>query len=118
MQARIEGRSRRIVIVRYGEIKLAEARRRARELLALTGCRRSEVLNPRWLNVGADALNPEDSKTDQRAVPLGEVPRVQIEAMPGERRFGGVPVPALRAWKGLRSLVQFLARDRRGREAR
>ena len=34
MQARVEGRSRRIVIARHGEIELAEARRRARDMLA------------------------------------------------------------------------------------
>ena len=34
VQARIEGRSRRIVIARYGEMELAEARRRARDILA------------------------------------------------------------------------------------
>ena len=32
-------------------------------LLALTGCRRSEVLNLRWRNIGADAIALEDSKT-------------------------------------------------------
>ena len=34
VQARIEGRSRRIVIARHGEMELAEARRRARDTLA------------------------------------------------------------------------------------
>ena len=34
VQARIEGRSRRIVIARHGERELAEARRRARDVLA------------------------------------------------------------------------------------
>ncbi len=34
MQTRIEGRSRRIVIARHGEMELAEARRRARDMLA------------------------------------------------------------------------------------
>ena len=34
IQARIEGRSRRIVIARHGEIELAQARRRARDTLA------------------------------------------------------------------------------------
>ena len=34
MQARIEGRSRRIVIARHAEMELAEARRRARDVLA------------------------------------------------------------------------------------
>ncbi len=52
-------------------------------LLALTGCRRSEVLNLRWRNVSADALNLEDSKTGPRAVPLGEAARALIEVLPG-----------------------------------
>ena len=34
VQTRIEGRSRRIVIARHGEMELAEARRRARDMLA------------------------------------------------------------------------------------
>ena len=34
VQARIEGRSRRIVIARHGEMNLAETRRRARDMLA------------------------------------------------------------------------------------
>ncbi len=34
VQARIKGRSRRIVIARHGEMELAEARRRARDVLA------------------------------------------------------------------------------------
>ena len=34
VQSRIEGRSRRIVIARHGEMELAEARRRGRDLLA------------------------------------------------------------------------------------
>ena len=51
-------------------------------LLALTGCRRSEVLNLHWRNIGADALNLEDSKTGPRAVPLGEAARAHIAALP------------------------------------
>ncbi len=35
-------------------------------LLALTGCRRSEVLNLPWRDVGRDALNLGDSKTGPR----------------------------------------------------
>ena len=54
-------------------------------LLALTGCRRSEVLDLRWRNIGEDALNLEDSKTGPRAVPLGEAALALIEARPGER---------------------------------
>lgn len=34
VQARIDGRSRRIVIARHGEMELAEVRRRARDMLA------------------------------------------------------------------------------------
>jgi len=55
-------------------------------LLVLTGCRRSEVLNLRWRNIGADALNLEDSKTGPRAVPLGEAARAVIDALPGRRK--------------------------------
>ena len=54
-------------------------------LLALTGCRRSEVLNLRWREIGEDAINLADSKTGPRAVPLGEAARALIEALPGAR---------------------------------
>ncbi len=54
-------------------------------LLALTGCRRGEVLNLRWRNVGKDAINLSDSKTGPRAVPLGEAAQAHIEALPGVR---------------------------------
>ena len=52
-------------------------------VLALTGCRRSEVLNLCWRNVGGDALNLEDSKTGPRAVPLGKSARAHIDTLPG-----------------------------------
>ena len=54
-------------------------------LVALTGCRRSEVLKLRWRNIGGDALNLEDSKTGPRAVPLGVAARAHIAALPGAR---------------------------------
>ena len=54
-------------------------------LLTLTGCRRGEVLNLRWRNIGEDALNLEDSKTGPRAVPLGEAARALIDTQPGPR---------------------------------
>ena len=54
-------------------------------LLALTGCRRSEVPNLRWPDIGADAINLRDAKTGPRAVPLGEDARVHIGALPGAR---------------------------------
>ena len=54
-------------------------------LLALTGCRRGEVFNLRWRNVGDDALNLDDSKTGPRSVPLGEAARAVVAALPGPR---------------------------------
>ena len=50
-------------------------------LLALTGCRRSEVLNLRWRDIGDDAINLADSKTGPRAVPLGKAARAHIETL-------------------------------------
>ena len=44
-----------------------------------------EVLNLRWRDVGDDALNLADSKTDPRAVPLGEAARALVKALPGRR---------------------------------
>ena len=55
-------------------------------LLALTGCRRSEVLNLCWHDIGADAITLADSKTGPRAVPLGEAARALIDTLPGSRR--------------------------------
>ena len=54
-------------------------------LLALTGCRRSEVLNLRWRNISEDALNLEDSKTGPRAVPFGKAAQTVIDALPCSR---------------------------------
>ena len=54
-------------------------------LLALTGCRRSEVIDLRWRDIGADTINLADSKTGPRAVPLGEAARALIEALPRAR---------------------------------
>ena len=54
-------------------------------LLALTGCRRSEVIDLRWRDVGADTINLADSKTGPRAIPLGEAARALIEALPRAR---------------------------------
>ncbi len=54
-------------------------------LLALTGCRRSEVLDLRWRDIGEDAVNLRDSKTGPRTVPLGEAARAQVAALPGAR---------------------------------
>ena len=57
----------------------------ATRLLALTGCRRSEVLDLRWRDIGEDAINLPDSKTGPRAVPLGEAAQAHVMALPGPR---------------------------------
>ena len=69
-------------------------------LLALTGCRRSEVLDLRWRDIGNDAINLPDSKTGPRAVPLGEAARALIEALPGERRLDGFLFPRYAEGRG------------------
>ena len=55
-------------------------------LLALTGCRRSEVLNLRWRDIRKNAIALPDSKTGPRAVPLGASARAIVDALPGPRR--------------------------------
>lgn len=79
---------RRTALARLGRVLDADEARwpeavAAVRLLALTGCRRSEVLNLRWRDIGEDAINLADSKTGPRAVPLGDAARALIEALPG-----------------------------------
>ena len=69
-------------------------------LLALTGCRRSEVLNLRWRDIGGDALNLADSKTGPRAMPLGEAARAHIERLPGPRDTDAFLFPSYAHGKG------------------
>ena len=52
-------------------------------LLALTGCRRSEVLNLRWRDIRKNAIVLPDSKTGPRSVPLGKAAQELIQALPG-----------------------------------
>ena len=52
-------------------------------LLALTGCRRGEVLNLRWRDIGDNAITLQDGKTGPRSVPLGEAAREIIDTLPG-----------------------------------
>ena len=54
-------------------------------LLALTGCRRSEVLNLRWRDIGANAINLREAKSGPRTVPLGEAARAHIRTLPEPR---------------------------------
>ena len=86
-------------------------------LLVLTGCRRSEVLNLRWRNVGTDALNLEDSKTaparSRLAKPRGRTsPRCPVRSAPMRSCSASRRKPGRVQPRGL------LARDLRGREAR
>ena len=74
-------------------------------LLALTGCRRSEVLNLRWRDIGEDAINLADSKTGPRAVPLGEAARALIEALPGARKTDAFLFPRHAGGRGEWSLT-------------
>ena len=54
-------------------------------LLALTGCRRGEVLTLRWRDIGPDAIHLADGKTGPRAVPLSTPARAGIDALPSNR---------------------------------
>ena len=71
----------------------------------LTGCRRSEVLDVRWRDIGADAIALEDSKTGPRAVPLGEAARALIEALPGARDPDSFLFPRYAEARGQSSLI-------------
>ena len=74
-------------------------------LLALTGCRRSEVLNLRWRDIGDNAINLPDAKTGPRAVPLGEAARALIDALPGPRRAKACLFPRHADGRGLSILA-------------
>ena len=73
-------------------------------LLALTGCRRSEVLNLRWRDIGTEAIRLADSKTGPRAVPLGEAARMHIESLPGKRSADAFLFPRYAEGRGQDSL--------------
>ena len=62
-------------------------------LLALTGCRRSEILNLRWREIGEDVIRLSDANAGPRVVPLGEAARAPIESLPGARRPTGFVFP-------------------------
>ena len=74
-------------------------------LLALTGCRRSEVLNLRWRDIGEDTINLPDTKTGPRVVPLGEAARPNIAALPGGREALAYLFPRYAEGRGQYSLV-------------
>ena len=64
-------------------------------LLALTGCRRGEVLNLRWRDIGDNAIALPDSKTGPRSVPLGGAARAVIKALPEPRDPDACLFPSL-----------------------
>ena len=51
-------------------------------LLALTGCRKSEVLRLRWSQVEPNCLRLSDSKTGAKVVPLGAAARELLASLP------------------------------------
>ena len=84
-------------------------------LLLLTGCRKSEVLNLRWQEVGNDTLELEDSKTGPRKVLLGSEASFIIERQlrSGSPWVFPSPVNPARArteldlWKRVRKLASI-----------
>ena len=83
-------------------------------LLALTGCRRSEVLNLRWGDIGEDAINLADSKTGPRDVPLGQAARALVQTLPGPGMPEALLFPSFAHGKGyypLRNCWRALCED-------
>ena len=73
-------------------------------LLALTGCRRGEVLDRRWRDIGGDAIMLPDSKTGARAVPLGAAAQAHIATLPGARHPDAFLFPRYAEGRGQYSL--------------
>ena len=81
---------------------------------ALTGCRRSKVLDLRWRNVGADPLKIEDSKVGPRCVPLGAAARAHIDTLSGARDPDAFLFACLAEGRGTHTLTEcwHTARER------
>ena len=82
-------------------------------LLLLTGCRKSEILNLQWREVGNDTLELEDSKTGPRQVLLSPDARAVVERQPRSGSPWVFPAPVnpartrvdLGLWKKVRKLT-------------
>ena len=82
-------------------------------LLLMTGCRKSEILNLRWREVGNDTLDLEDSKTGPRQVLLSPEARAIIERQRRSDSSWVFPSPSdptrartdLSLWKKVRKLA-------------
>ena len=74
-------------------------------LLALTGCRRGEVLNLRWRDIGQNAITLQEGKTGPRSVPLGAAAQAVIEALPGLRDPDDCLFPSLARGRHAHRLV-------------
>jgi integrase len=79
-------------------------------LLALTGCRRGEILNLTWVEVQGRKLKLTDSKTGPRIVWLGQEARAVLDAFPRGKKdervftFDVLPRSALDwFWRRLRT---------------
>ena len=83
-------------------------------LLALTGCRRGEILNLTWGEVQGRKLKLTDSKTGPRIVWLGQEARAILDALPRGKgnqhvfRFEADPVSAIdNFWRRVRQTARL-----------
>ena len=70
-------------------------------LLALSRCRRIEVLILRWRDIGANAINLRESQTGRRGAPLGVAARAHIAALPATRNLDGFVFPRYAGGRGI-----------------
>lgn len=80
-------------------------------LLALTGCRKSEITQLTWAEVDTahGCLRLKDSKTGRRVVPLGDEALELLESLPRE---GDYVLPATHGQSGVVGLQRFWSRLR------
>ena len=74
-------------------------------MLALIGCRRSEVLNLRWCDIEDNAIRLRDEKTGPRPVPFGKATRTLIDSLPDPRTPKAFVFPRYAEGRGDWSLI-------------